>query len=207
MLMKKLLAFFAVALTTASLAFAHCGACGTGDEGHSDNGEHAAHGMVGCSDRALLTYLDIQDSLASDDLASAQAAARELQKAGEACSIKGKECCLEMKAAAEGIVSAKDIASARSSFFALSNDLIGKIEGKGLAHGKVFKMHCPMAMEGKGASWIQDSNAEVRNPYYGASMLACGMEQASIGGGAKAFAESESCASKEACCASKAADS
>ena len=205
--MKKILAFFAVALTAASLASANCGSCGTGDEAHSCHGEHAVHGKVGCSDRALLTYLDIQDSLASDDLASAQAAAKELQNAGEACSIKGKECCVEMKSATEGIVSAKDIASARSSFLALSNDLIAKIEGKGLAHGKVFKMHCPMAMEGKGASWIQDNNAKVRNPYYGASMLACGVAKATIGGSAKACSDSEGCASESACCADKAADS
>ena len=204
--MKKLLAISAVALTAASLAFAHCGTCGTGDEAHSGHGDHAAYGKVGCSDRALLTYLDIQDSLASDDLASAQAAAKELQMAGEACSIKGKECCVEMKSAADGIVSAEDIASARSSFLALSNDLIAKIEGKGLAHGKVFKMHCPMAMEGKGASWIQDSDAQVRNPYYGASMLACGMAQASIGESVKDCADCESCASESACCADKAAD-
>lgn len=208
-LMKKLFTFFAFTLAASSIAFAHCGTCGTGDKAHAEHGSHAVQGKVGCSDRALLTYLDIQDSLASDNLVSAQASAKELQMAGGACSIKGKECCLEMEAAAEGIASAKDISAARSSFLALSNDLIGKLESKGLVHGKVYKMHCPMAMEGKGASWIQDNDAQVRNPYYGASMLACGMAQATIGGAAKDCgdcADCEGCASKDACCGSKAAD-
>ncbi|MFG0254296.1 MAG: hypothetical protein ACF787_04260, partial [Rhodopirellula sp. JB053] len=36
----------------------------------------------------------------------------------------------------------------------------------------LYELHCPMAFEGRGASWIQ-SDVAVRNPYYGPSMLKC----------------------------------
>jgi len=36
----------------------------------------------------------------------------------------------------------------------------------------LYELHCPMAFEGRGASWIQSEDA-VRNPYYGPSMLKC----------------------------------
>jgi len=187
--MKKLFSLIILALAAVASAANH---------------DHASMGVVGCSDKALLKYFSIQNALASDDLASAQVAAKELQSAGEACSVNGKECCVEMEAAAKGIASANDISTARVSFQALSNNLIATIEEKGLAHGTVMKMHCSMAMNGKGASWIQD-NAKVRNPYYGASMLACGSVLASIGEATAVAAGCESCgtAATGACCATK----
>lgn len=36
-----------------------------------------------------------------------------------------------------------------------------------------FEMYCPMALENRGASWLQESD-ELLNPYFGASMLRCG---------------------------------
>jgi Cu(I)/Ag(I) efflux system membrane fusion protein len=38
--------------------------------------------------------------------------------------------------------------------------------------GPIYELHCPMAFQGKGGVWYQD-NENVRNPYYGASMLTC----------------------------------
>jgi|GEM_PF-498122 len=199
--MKNLIIFITVALAAAASGFAHCGACSVGEKAHAAHGEHGGHGAAGCADHALLKYLKIQDSLASDNLGGAQAAAKELQLTGKACSIEGKECCTAMKHAADGIASAADIGAARLSFQTLSNNLIARIEEKGLSHGSVVKMHCPMAMEGKGASWIQDTMA-VRNPYYGASMLTCGMPQAKIGEvAAKAAGEDGHGCEDKACCA------
>jgi hypothetical protein len=31
-----------------------------------------------------------------------------------------------------------------------------------------------MAMEGKGADWLQQSDKEIQNPYFGAKMAHCG---------------------------------
>ena len=46
--------------------------------------------------------------------------------------------------------------------------------------GPIFEMHCPMAFEGRGATWIQSDSA-VRNPYYGATMLKCADRVESLG--------------------------
>ncbi|MFO7898316.1 MAG: hypothetical protein R6V58_04560, partial [Planctomycetota bacterium] len=37
----------------------------------------------------------------------------------------------------------------------------------------VYKLHCPMAFNNRGADWLQPKKA-VRNPYYGSKMLTCG---------------------------------
>ena len=38
--------------------------------------------------------------------------------------------------------------------------------------GDIYELHCPMAFEGRGATWLQ-ANDQVKNPYYGGSMLTC----------------------------------
>ena len=39
--------------------------------------------------------------------------------------------------------------------------------------GQVGLFHCPMALDGEGADWIQEGE-ETANPYYGSEMLRCG---------------------------------
>jgi len=41
--------------------------------------------------------------------------------------------------------------------------------------GQVSVFHCPMALDGEGADWLQQG-AETNNPYFGSSMLRCGSE-------------------------------
>ena len=76
----------------------------------------------------------------------------------------------EVAKQAEAVAKAKDIKSARQAFKPLSNSLISPIladnkAGKGVYH----EAYCPMAKAG----WLQ-TEKEVRNPYYGKSMLDCG---------------------------------
>ena len=137
-------------------------------------------GGVGHTEFALLPYFKIQNALASDDLASAKRAASSLAESGQACSANGGSCCEGVGADAAAIVESADIASARIAFKELSDKLIAVIEEDGLVHGQVYKMYCPMAFDNTGAAWIQD-NENLLNPYYGASMLRCGMQQAAIG--------------------------
>ncbi len=47
--------------------------------------------------------------------------------------------------------------------------------------GKRFEMYCPMAFENKGAAWLQESD-ELLNPYFGASMLRCGVTREQFNG-------------------------
>jgi Cu(I)/Ag(I) efflux system membrane fusion protein len=39
--------------------------------------------------------------------------------------------------------------------------------------GTLYVQHCPMAFNNKGADWISREH-DIRNPYFGASMLTCG---------------------------------
>jgi len=43
------------------------------------------------------------------------------------------------------------------------------------ADNPVRRFHCPMALDGKGANWIQ-ADTTTTNPYYGSAMLRCGWE-------------------------------
>ncbi|KMQ70455.1 DUF3347 domain-containing protein [Chryseobacterium koreense] len=43
----------------------------------------------------------------------------------------------------------------------------------------LYKIHCPMYNENKGAYWISTSK-EVKNPYYGQEMISCGVVQEEI---------------------------
>jgi Cu(I)/Ag(I) efflux system membrane fusion protein len=37
----------------------------------------------------------------------------------------------------------------------------------------IYVQHCPMADNNKGADWLS-TEKEIRNPYFGSSMLTCG---------------------------------
>ena len=60
----------------------------------------------------------------------------------------------------------------REFFVGLTDEVFKAITG-GITEGQVFQQMCPMAFNGKGAIWLSDSK-EVRNPYFGDVMLACG---------------------------------
>ncbi len=70
----------------------------------------------------------------------------------------------------------------RSAFALLSDELLVLVRSFGLGEGEqVFELHCPMAFEGRGASWLQRDD-QVRNPYYGATMLKCADRVTVVGG-------------------------
>ena len=67
-----------------------------------------------------------------------------------------------------------DLASIREGFDAWSAAMPAVITSFGLPAqaGRVYRLHCPMAFEGRGAVWLQ-ADEQVKNPYFGASMLTC----------------------------------
>ena len=72
-----------------------------------------------------------------------------------------------------GMRAAKDIKALRTEFKPLSEEI--GVLAKAFGFGQllvVYEVHCPMAFEGKGATWYQD-NDQVLNPYYGSTMLKC----------------------------------
>ncbi len=73
----------------------------------------------------------------------------------------------------ERLAAAKDIAGARAEFALLSDEMLVLVQRFQVSDsGDIYELHCPMAFDGRGATWLQN-NDQPQNPYYGASMLTC----------------------------------
>jgi len=127
-------------------------------------------------------YLAISQALASDDAQAATNAVTGIHQAVgtiNAQSLTGKAAqrwqseLNSLSAITARLSKASDLKTLRSAFALLSDELLTLQRVFGVAGSdKLYELHCPMAFEGRGASWIQANDA-VRNPYYGASMLKC----------------------------------
>ncbi|MDQ8005824.1 MAG: DUF3347 domain-containing protein [Pedobacter sp.] len=113
-------------------------------------------------------YLLLSNALINSDLATAKEASMALELGAKA--LKEGE---KMADFAAKITAASDIEVQRTLFSNLSNEMIAKVKAIGLQSGEVYVEYCPMALNDKGASWLS-SKKEVKNPYYGESMLDCG---------------------------------
>ncbi|MFC1737447.1 efflux RND transporter periplasmic adaptor subunit [Planctomycetota bacterium] len=128
-------------------------------------------------------YLAMQAALAADNpsevVKSAEMALKSLSEvdmgllSGEAHDIwmKGSGAISE---SLESIEAETDIEQARKVFEAFSIEVLTIIERFGVRGAKtLYRFHCPMAFNNKGADWLQTDD-DTRNPYFGASMLKCG---------------------------------
>lgn len=108
----------------------------------------------------LAHYVAAQEALAADDYSGAKKALGQLAVASPT----------SFKTLAEQAAKAGDIEAVRAAFKPLSDEVIkGEIpEGYVLAY-------CPMADNNEGAHWIQKDGPSIMNPYFGASMLHCGV--------------------------------
>ncbi|WP_169981025.1 efflux RND transporter periplasmic adaptor subunit [Tautonia rosea] len=127
-------------------------------------------------------YLQAQETLASDDPARAGEAAVALERAlagidasaidGEAREIWDREQA-NLRTAIDRMTSAAGIEPMRAGFALLSEEMPVILETFAPEiGGDVYRMHCPMAFDGRGAAWLQ-AGEQPRNPYYGATMLRC----------------------------------
>lgn len=127
-------------------------------------------------------YLQLSQALAADDLDAAKRAVEPLhQRLASLLPIVSDDKSVEMWSKEKRDLSeiiarlqkANDLATLRSGFALLSEQMLSLERMFGLPTDlTLHELHCPMAFEGRGASWIQSDDA-VRNPYYGASMLKC----------------------------------
>ncbi|RRO21912.1 efflux RND transporter periplasmic adaptor subunit [Flavobacteriaceae bacterium 14752] len=67
----------------------------------------------------------------------------------------------------------KSINDLRDSFIKISDEIISLVNTSNPMEKTIYVQQCPMANQSQGASWLSFSQ-EVKNPYYGASMLKCG---------------------------------
>lgn len=133
--------------------------------------------------RLWKAYLPIQTALAKDDMDAAAQAVLQLESAtaaidtssltGHAVHVWRKEQANLNKLIAD-LKAAADIKSLRLEFAPLSDEIgvLAKGFGFGRAAGPIYELHCPMAMQGRGAIWFQDDD-QTENPYFGATMLKC----------------------------------
>jgi Cu(I)/Ag(I) efflux system membrane fusion protein len=126
-------------------------------------------------------YFAVQHSLSSDDLGGARKSAGDLQKKLAAVDmnlLKGNAHKIWMnlektiKKSSQTLAQAKDIEAARVQLQLLTEPVTTAIKLFGSRKTTVYRFHCPMAFDNKGAYWLQNSS-ETRNPYFGAAMLTC----------------------------------
>jgi Cu(I)/Ag(I) efflux system membrane fusion protein len=138
----------------------------------------SAPGLEAVVDQTVL----LSDALASDNLEQAQAHVPAL--AGALATVKGDEAIASsialLQAQATKLESTKDIQSLRAMLHTITDatlEILTLVQFPGQAPLSV--VYCPMAFDYTGGHWFQRTEG-VRNPYFGAEMLACGGVQATL---------------------------
>lgn len=111
-------------------------------------------------------YLNVQTALSADKLDGIAAQASVIEAATAALGPDAEK----LAGAAKKLQAAKDMAAARAAFGDVSEALIAYAEKTKSEFGADVQVaFCPMANK----PWLQREK-EIRNPYYGASMISCG---------------------------------
>lgn len=118
---------------------------------------------AGAPAEQIVAYVEVQVALAADDYDSAKTALNNLLTVSDATT----------EPLVRSAAKADDIATMRARFKPLSEYLAAQELPQGYA-----KAYCPM-YDG-GSSWVQ-ADGPVRNPYFGATMLTCGVVDAAPG--------------------------
>lgn len=109
---------------------------------------------------ALVAYVAAQEALAADDL----------DRARQALQGWVQSTSPTLKPLVEKAAAAADLAAVRAAFKPLSAEVM-----KGQIPEGYVVAYCPMADGEKGAHWVQKDQAQIANPYFGATMLRCGV--------------------------------
>lgn len=133
-------------------------------------------------------YLRLTEELASDDVDGARRDAKALKASlGEVdeseLSSSNKAVWVERKAElAKALeqLDPGDIEGLRHGLLPLSQALERTLRQLAPRSGKpVYRIHCPMAFDNRGGSWLA-AGKDVRNPYFGSTMLKCGAVKDSL---------------------------
>lgn len=116
-------------------------------------------------------YTNVKLALIASDAAKAKTAAANLAMIFD-------ESNAGLKSKAESIATTEDLKEQRKAFSQFSVAAEKYFKNK-VAAGTLYKQHCPMAFDGKGADWLSNEEA-IQNPYYGDKMLNCGSVIATI---------------------------
>lgn len=159
-------------------------------ENTSANIQHSSHSksvVIGSKAKMELklmldSYIKLKNALTDDNLKNAISMAKEMSTAlgkvnmgvfkGEAHIIWMKHSSvleLELQKANK----ANEIGKMRESFKSISDQMVLLVKSFGSIDGTLYIDYCPMANNNQGAEWLSKEK-DIKNPYFGASMLTCG---------------------------------
>lgn len=150
-------------IVSAALAFSACTASRSNIQGSRSKSSNEYPLIESSIETQLVAYVEAQVALAADDFRLAKYALSEMLPLSDET----------LKPLVSLAASADDIDTMRARFKPLSEQVASKALPVGYA-----KAYCPM-YDG-GANWVQ-KNGPVRNPYFGAAMLTCGVIDAAPG--------------------------
>ncbi len=122
-------------------------------------------------------YLSLQSSLSADDVEASREGFLKLteqiaQVPETPESWKSLSTGFQAKMAHD--LKTQSIGELRTSFEYASSLILTLQKTYGHTEEQMlYEVYCPMAFDNKGAAWLQ-TDRQVRNPYFGASMLSCG---------------------------------
>jgi len=127
-------------------------------------------------------YIVLKNALVQSDPKQAKKAARDVQLnlantdmnqlTGDARA-QWTDLLRDLNDQINKIASSEVLEEQRKAFSAFNEIFYKAIKTFGLMDKTVYYQFCPMMNDGKGAYWLSDS-IDIRNPYYGESMLTCG---------------------------------
>ncbi len=146
-------------------------------------------------DQVLGRYFALSSALSHDDFEAAKTAAAGLPGALQAVDhtllpnvghLPWGKAHEQLALASKAIATASDIETARKVFYDLSVEMIDTVRAfRSSGKTPVLVYHCPMAMGGAGADWLQPA-AGTENPYYGSKMFKCGSQTETLIAGSDA---------------------
>lgn len=122
-------------------------------------------------------YSALHEALAGDDEPAARRALAEAVEPFGGALLRSADLAPLAEAAQSALGRAaetEDLAALRAAFEEVAQAADALFSLAGPPAGRTLRrVHCPMAFDGRGASWLQ-ADEEIQNPYYGAAMLRCG---------------------------------
>ena len=126
-------------------------------------------------------YLRIKDALIATNAEEATNAAKSMKN----ILLNENDISVNLKnlnLIIEEIINNNEIKDKRTSFYELSKSLVKALKNKSIETNQgrdIYIQFCPMAMNNKGAIWLS-TDYNVLNPYYGETMLKCGVVRDTI---------------------------
>ncbi|MHC2992542.1 hypothetical protein OB13_13470 [Pontibacter sp. HJ8] len=135
--------------------------------------------------QVLSDYITLKDALVESDAAAAKEAANAVLTAAQALPVAtleeeqkdfAEQQLEAVKKSATTIAGNAELKDQRNTLEDLSEAVFALTKAFGATDQKVYYQHCPMVNNNQGAYWVS-TNAEIRNPYFGSSMLKCGSNE------------------------------